>query len=265
MLAGVGVQRFSAEANASNNARHWARGTCSSSHWTRNCTGTVIRAAVLASAVDPSRSRTAARTRCSAAMNGDTEPAAHRHTPIAHRTGADMVELLDRGQDGLPFRDGLLGQVPAWRRPVRTDPRRQPYRPASGPRSGRSLARRPLAVVRHVDRGDRKPALDDEAARAGPVSAPPVRHESTSCQKKWINLFIAPRRNRFCGQASGGSRAGRPRGSICCGGTTASTQPADPPPTRRHFSRVVDSRRCARRRAGCRRVCHRHPANPSGL
>jgi hypothetical protein len=75
--------------------------------------------------------------------------------------------LLDRGQDRLPFRDGLPDHQ-------RVHGGVQRSRILSGGRTGPVLARdpverlvgRPLAVVGHVDRGDREPAVSGEAARA---------------------------------------------------------------------------------------------------
>jgi hypothetical protein len=40
---------------------------------------------------------------------GDAEAAAQGDAPVADRAGADMVELLERVEDGPPFRDGLTG------------------------------------------------------------------------------------------------------------------------------------------------------------
>ena len=79
-----------------------------------------------------------------------------------------MVELLNRGQDRLPFRDGLPGHE-------RVHGGVQRSRILSGGHTGlvlgrdpvELLVRRPLAVVGRVDRGDREPAFGGEAARAG--------------------------------------------------------------------------------------------------
>jgi hypothetical protein len=38
----------------------------------------------------------------------DAEPAAQRHSPVARRAGADVVQFLDRVQGPLPFRDDLV-------------------------------------------------------------------------------------------------------------------------------------------------------------
>jgi len=78
------------------------------------------------------------------------------------------VELLDRRQHRLPFRDGLPGQVTVHGGDQRG-------RILAGGHAGPHLARdpaevlglRPLAVVGHVDCSDRETALGDEAARAG--------------------------------------------------------------------------------------------------
>jgi hypothetical protein len=75
--------------------------------------------------------------------------------------------LLDCGQDRLPFRDGLPDQerVHGGVQGSRILPGRR-----TGPVLGRDpverLVGRSLAVVGHVDRGDREPAVGGEAAGA---------------------------------------------------------------------------------------------------
>ena len=98
----------------------------------------------------------------------NAEPAAQRHTPIAHRAGADAAELPDRVQDRPPFRHGLAG----YERLEASDQRSQFL---SGLHAGLVLGRDPavllilgpIAVAGHVRRHHRETALGHEAAREG--------------------------------------------------------------------------------------------------
>jgi hypothetical protein len=86
---------------------------------------------------------------------------------VADRAGAHVVELLDRGQNGLPVGDGLLGQQVVHGRD-------QLGWILSGGRAGPHVARepeeplgsRPVAVVGGVDRGDGETAFGGEPVRA---------------------------------------------------------------------------------------------------
>ncbi len=71
---GLACSVFSREAKASNSARPDSRGTTSSSHCSRNSTGTVIRAAASVRDSPPARPKTAAVILGSAATNGTPIP-----------------------------------------------------------------------------------------------------------------------------------------------------------------------------------------------
>jgi hypothetical protein len=104
-------------------------------------------------------------------LGGDernTESAAQRHTPIAHRAGPDVDNLLDRVQDRLPFGDGLASHERLEAGDQRSQflsgidaslvPRRDPVV---------LLILRPVAMAGHVDRRHREATFGHEAARTG--------------------------------------------------------------------------------------------------
>ena len=128
----------------------------------------MTRAAVSASPCTPSRPRTAAPTRGSAASSGTPSPQPSDIPQVADRAGAHAIEGLGRGDDGLPFRDGLAGQeiVQGGDQRGRVLAGGHP-----GPVLGRDpdelLVFRPVAMMGRVDRGDRETPLGGEAARAG--------------------------------------------------------------------------------------------------
>ena len=169
-LPGLACSVFSAEPMASNNARLCSRGICSSSHWTRNCTGTVICAATSRDGrpLQPQHRGADPRPRRPAAS---AERAAQRHAPIAHRPAADMVELLGlrSGPPAIRRRSARPGAC-TWRCRAQPSGRRgDPRGPGLGP-PGRLVGRA----------GRRRIGVDP--ATANPPSAAKRRARATMRQ-----------------------------------------------------------------------------------